>query len=90
MQRTKGGLSQAQVSKGERDTDITSTNSPLLSTDSSVEIEDEIEKFDQVVDEMNERCQAFRIANINHKLGETTGIFEAAGPSKNKIKKPDC
>jgi hypothetical protein len=56
MQRTKGGLSQAQVSKGERDTDITSTNSPLLSTDSSVEIEDEIEKFDQVVDEMNEKC----------------------------------
>ena len=23
-------------------------------------------------------------------MGETTGIFEAAGPSKNKIKKPDC
>lgn len=90
MQRTKGGLSQAQISKSERDTDITSTNSPLLETDSSVEIEDEIEEFDKTIFEMEEKCQAFRIGNINHKLGETAAIFEAAGPNKKIVKKPDC
>jgi len=43
MQRTKLGISQAQYQKGERDTDVTSTKSHLLSTDSSVELEDEID-----------------------------------------------
>jgi len=42
------------------------------------------------ISEMNEKCQAFRIGNINHKLGETTAIFEAVGPNKTMNKKPDC
>ena len=90
MQRTKGGLSQAQVLKGERDTDITRSNSPLLSTDSSVEIETEIEDFEKTIFDMDEKCQQFRIGNINHKLGEATAIFEAVGPNKKLVKKTDC
>jgi hypothetical protein len=57
-----------------------------------VELEDEIEMFDLTVQEMNEKCQAFRIGNINHKLGESTSIFDSTGPVKKEkfIKKPEC
>jgi len=54
----------------------------LLSTDSSVELETEIEDFDKTIFEMEEKCQNFRIGNINHKLGDSPAIFEANGPNK--------
>lgn len=57
-----------------------------------MELEDKIEMFDLTVSEMNEKCQAFRIGNINHKLGESTSIFDSTGPVKKEkfIKKPEC